>query len=381
MVILMINNLTDRWIKQGGAMKTFFIRGGAAAVMLGILLLASSCAKQGNPPTGGQSSTASIYLNGAGATFPFPIYSKWFDEYGKANPEVRINYQSIGSGGGIKQLQAGTVDFGASDAPLSDAEVKQMPAPVIHLPMVAGAVALAYNLPGVPTGLKLSPEVLAGMFLGNITKWNDLKITSMNPGMKLPALPVVIAHRSDGSGTTYIFTNYLAAVSPAWKSKVGAGKSVNWPAGIGGKGNEGVAGVLTQRPGSLGYVELAYADQNKFTVAAIRNPAGQFVMPTIDSTTAAASGAVSAMKKDVRVSIVNAPGAKAYPISGFTYILIYKEQKDATKGKALVDFLQWAITDGQPYAAPLKYAPLPAAVVSINKQALATVTHNGKPLQ
>lgn len=364
-------------------MKTFFIRSGAVAVLLGILLLASSCAKQGTNTTsnGSRSSTANINLNGAGATFPFPIYSKWFDEYGKANPEVRINYQSIGSGGGIKQLQAGTVDFGASDAPLSDAEVKQMPTPVIHLPMVAGAVALAYHLPGVATGLKLSPEVLAGMFLGTITKWNDPKITALNPGMKLPALPVTIAHRSDGSGTTYIFTNYLAAVSPAWKAKVGAGKSVNWPAGIGGKGNEGVAGVLTQRPGSIGYVELAYAEQNKLPVAAVRNAAGQFAMPTIDSTTAAASGAISAMKKDVRVSIVNAPGAKAYPISGFTYILLYKEQKDATKGKALVDFLQWAITDGQQYAAPLKYAPLPAAVVAINKQALATVTRNGKPLQ
>jgi len=219
------------------------------------------------------------------------------------------------------------------------------------------------------------------MFLGDIKTWNDPKIASLNPGVKLPALPVAIAHRSDGSGTTYIFTNYLAAISPAWKTKVGAGKSVNWPAGIGGKGNEGVAGALTRSPGSIGYVELAYADQNKFTVASVRNAAGQFVMPTIDSTTAAASGAVSAMKKDVRVSIVNAPGAKAYPISGFTYILLYKEQKDATKGTALVDFLQWAITDGQRFAAPLKYAPLPAEVVTINKNALATVTHNGKPLQ
>jgi len=361
--------------------KIVLVRGAVAVVALGILFLVSSCGKQTQSTTGGQANTAAVNLNGAGATFPYPLYSKWIDEYGKANPDVRIDYQSIGSGGGIKQLQAGTVDFGASDAPLSDAEVKQMPAPVIHLPMVAGAVALAYNLPGVPAGLKLSPEAVAGLFLGDIKQWNDPRITSLNPGIKLPALPVAIAHRSDGSGTTYIFTHYLAAISPAWKTKVGAGKSVNWPAGIGGKGNEGVAGVLTRSPGSIGYVELAYADQNKFTVAALKNPAGQFVMPSIDSTTAAASGAVQAMRKDVRVSIVNAPGAKAYPISGFTYILLYKEQGDAAKGAVLVGFLEWAITDGRRYAAPLKYAPLPAEVVAIDKQALATVTHGGKPLQ
>jgi phosphate transport system substrate-binding protein len=351
----------------------------AIAIAMGILFLVSSCAKKAS--SGANGGQTSVNLNGAGATFPYPLYSKWFDEYGKANPDARINYQSIGSGGGIKQLQAGTVDFGASDAPLSDDEMQAMPAPVIHLPMVAGAVALAYNLPKVATGLKLSPEVAAGIFLGDIKKWNDPKITALNPGVKLPELPVLVAHRSDGSGTTYIFTHYLAAVSPAWKTKVGAGKSVNWPAGIGGKGNEGVAGVLSQRPGSIGYVELAYAHQNKFTVAAVRNQAGQFIMPSIDSTTAAAAGAVKAMEKDVRVSIVDAPGKTAYPISGFTYLLLYQEQKDAAKGAALVDFLKWAIHDGQQHAGPLQYAPLPAPVVAINEKTLATLTSGGKPLR
>jgi len=293
--------------------KTILFRGAMAAGLLGVLVLASSCGQK------------AVSLNGAGATFPFPLYSKWFDEYGKSNPDVQINYQSIGSGGGIKQLREGTVDFGASDAPLSDEEVKAMPAPVVHLPMVAGAVALAYNLPDVPTGLKLSSEVVAGIFLGEIKKWNDKQIAALNPEVKLPARDITVAHRSDGSGTTYIFTHYLAAVSKTWATKVGAGKSVSWPAGIGGKGNEGVAGVLTKTPGSIGYVELAYADQNGLTVAALKNRAGAFVMPGIDSTTAAAAAAVEAMKKDVRVSIVDSSGGDAYPISGFTYILLYKD--------------------------------------------------------
>jgi len=362
--------------------KMHLFRGGMAiAVAVGILLLASSCAKKSKTPTDGRSNTASVNLNGAGATFPFPLYSKWFDEYGKSNPDVRINYQSIGSGGGIKQLQAGTVDFGASDAPLSDEEMRAMPAPVVHLPMVAGAVVLAYRLPGVPTGLKLSPDVVAGIFLGDINRWNDKKIAALNPDVKLPALDVAVAHRSDGSGTTYIFTHYLTAVSNAWAKKVGAGKSVSWPAGIGGKGNEGVAGVLTKTPGSIGYVELAYADQNDLTVAALQNKDGAFVMPDIESTTAAAAAAVEAMKKDVRVSIVNAPGKDAYPISGFTYILLYKDQQDAAKGAALADFLRWAITDGQAFAAPLKYAPLPDEVVELNEKSLDTLTSDGKSLQ
>jgi phosphate transport system substrate-binding protein len=367
-----------------GAQQRMHLQIIVSALLAGLIVILgiSSCGRQstGKQAANRRSSPNAIYLNGAGATFPYPLYSKWFEEFGNTHPDVRINYQSIGSGGGIKQLQAGTVDFGASDAPLSDDEMKGMPHPVVHLPMVAGAVALAYNLPGVATGLNLSSGVIAGIFLGDITKWDDPKITALNPGMKLPALPVAVAHRSDGSGTSYIFTNYLAAVSPVWKSKVGSGKSVNWPAGIGGKGNEGVAGVLKQTPGSIGYVELAYAEQNKLPYASVQNKAGKYIAPSIASTTAAASGAVAAMKKDVRVSIVNSAGADAYPISGFTYILIYKEQQNAKKGKALVDFLNWAIHDGQQYAEPLVYAPLPDTVITIDQSILKSVTANGKPL-
>ncbi|MHB9025026.1 MAG: phosphate ABC transporter substrate-binding protein PstS [Armatimonadota bacterium] len=361
-----------------GLLPKHLLRAGTAILLLvaGIVIL-SACRQS---PTGGDRGGV-VNLNGAGATFPYPLYSKWFDVYGQAHSDVRINYQSIGSGGGIKQLKEGTVDFGASDAPLSDEEINAMPGPVVHLPMVAGAVAVAYNVPKISSGLKLSPDVVAGFFLGEIKKWNDPKISALNPGVKLPNTAVAVAHRSDGSGTTYIFTHYLAAISNTWATKVGSGKSVNWPVGIGGKGNEGVAGVLQQTPGSVGYVELAYAEQNKISYASIRNQAGQFVAPSIASTTAAAAGAVEAMKKDVRVSIVNAPGKDAYPISGFTYILLYKEQPDAAKGSALVQFLRWAIRDGQQYAAPLVYAPLPGAVVTINDGALATITHGGKPLQ
>lgn len=338
------------------------------AAALATVLLVAACKRDG-----------AVNLSGAGATFPYPLYSKWFDMYGREHG-VAINYQSIGSGGGIKQLQAGTVDFGASDAPLSDAEAKEMPGPVIHLPMVAGAVVLAYNLPGVAQGLRLDSKTIAGFFQGDITDWSDPKIAAINPGVALPKLPVVIAHRSDGSGTSYIFTSYLAAISPQWKNTVGAGKAVNWPVGIGGKGNEGVAGVLKQTPGSIGYVELAYASQNKLPMAAVKNAAGAWVEPGIASTTAAASGAAAKMRSDVRVSIVNAPGKEAYPICGFTYILLYREQSNAAKGKALVDFLNWAIHDGQREASPLLYAPLPAAVVALNDQALGTVTSAGKPL-
>lgn len=371
----MVSLATPRKAAQGWCI------GIGIALSLAITLGIASCKGKSdaqNSPT--PPSLSAVNLSGAGATFPYPLYSKWFDVYAQGHADTRINYQSIGSGGGIKQLQAGTVDFGASDAPLSDDEVKTMPAPVVHIPTVAGAVALAYNLPDVPGGLKLSPEVVAGLFLGEITKWNDSKITALNPQLKLPALPVAIAHRSDGSGTTYIFTNYLAAVSQTWATKVGKGKSVNWPVGIGGKGNEGVAGVLKQTPGSIGYVELAYATQNKLTYVSIKNKAGQFVAPSIESTTAAAASAEQAMQKNVRVSIVNAAGADAYPISGFTYVLLYKDQKDAAKGTALVDFLKWAIHDGQQQAGPLMYAPLPKAVVTLNEHTLETITINGQPI-
>ncbi len=355
------------------------------AIVLVIAFTVASCKK--TPPLTAQQDQAQpaatdsvVNLNGAGATFPYPLYSKWFAIYGETHQHARINYQSIGSGGGIKQLQANTVDFGASDAPLSDEELKMMPAPVVQLPMVAGAVVLAYNLPGISDRVKLTPEVVAGIFLGAITTWSDSRIASVNPTLKLPNLAIAVAHRSDGSGTTYIFTHYLAAVSNTWASRVGSGKSVNWPAGIGGKGNEGVAGLLKQTPGSIGYVELAYAEQNALPYAAIRNQTGTFVTPSIASTKAAANGAAEAMRKDARVSIVNAPGKDAYPISGFTYLLLYQQQPDHTKGAELVDFLWWAIHDGQQHAAPLLYAPLPAAVTALNEHLLGTVTSNGKPL-
>jgi len=348
------------------------------ATLIAAVALLGGCRKQSaRPSTGSKPSAATVTLTGAGATFPYPIYSKWFDEYGKSTG-TRINYQSIGSGAGIQQLKAKTVDFGASDAPLSDEEMKAMPAPVIHIPTVAGAVALTYNVPGIGKGLKLTPGVISGVFLGKIKNWDDPAIIKANPGMRLPKQPVFVAHRSDGSGTSFILTNYLAAVSPEWKSSVGSGKSVKWPAGIGGKGNEGVAGIIKQTPGAIGYVELAYAVQNKLPYAMVQNQAGQFVEPTIASTTAAASGAAASMKKDIRTLVVDSPVKDAYPIAGFTYILIYKNQSDPAKAKALLDFLKWANHDGQKMAASLLYAPLPPAVVSINDDALKSATAKGK---
>jgi phosphate transport system substrate-binding protein len=311
-------------------------------------------------------------LTGAGATFPYPLYSKWIAVYHEQTG-VSINYQSIGSGGGIQQLKAGTVDFGASDAPLSNDEMKAMPGAVVHIPTVAGAVAVIYNVPGVGRGLHLDADTMAGIFLGNIKNWNDRSITRLNPSFRLPNLPIAVIHRSDGSGTSYIFTNYLAAVNGAWKTKVGAGKSVNWPVGLGGKGNEGIASLVRQTPGGIGYVELAYAIQNRLSFAALRNRSGNFIEPNIDSTISTALGAVKAMRKDVRVSIVNSAGADAYPIAGFTYIIVYVNQKDKAKGAATVKFLRWAIHDGQKYASSLLYAPLPADVVKINDAALKTI--------
>jgi phosphate transport system substrate-binding protein len=354
----------------------------AVVVLLGIsaLCLLSSCAKKQSADQSGQSSTAEIQLTGAGATFPYPLYSKWFDSYKETNQNVSINYLSIGSGGGIQQLTAKTVDFGASDVPLSDTELKTLPAPIVQIPMVAGAIVISYNLPNVPANVHLSGDVIADIFLGTITKWNDPRLLALNPGVPLPALGISVAHRSDGSGSTNIFTTYLAAVSPQWAGKIGVGKSVNWPVGIGGKGNEGVAGVLKQTPGAIGYVELAYAAQNSLTFAAVKNKAGAFVTPSTDSTTAAADSAVEKMKKDMRVSIVNAAGKDAYPICGFTYILLYQQQADAVKGAALVNFLCWAVNDGQQYTEALQYAPLPAGVVTLDVQLLSTVTSNGKPL-
>jgi phosphate transport system substrate-binding protein len=309
----------------------------------------------------GMSATASaqLMINGAGATFPYPIYSKWFDEYAKVDPSVRFNYQSIGSGGGQKQILAQTVDFGASDGPMSDDNLGKAPGKILHIPTVAGAVVMTYNLPGNPA-LKLDGETIADIFLGKIKKWNDPKITALNSGASLPDKEIVVAHRSDGSGTTFIFTDYLSKISSEWKGKAGTNTSVNWPTGIGGKGNEGIAGQVKQTPGALGYVELIYATQNKMPYADVKNAAGEFVKPTPESVTAAL--ATADIPDDFRFSMTNAQGKDAYPIAGATWLLVYEQQKDANKGKKLVEFLKWSLTDGEKMAKDLQYAPLPESV-------------------
>jgi len=303
--------------------------------------------------------SAQMLINGAGATFPYPIYSKWFNSYAKVDPSVRFNYQSIGSGGGQKQILAETVDFGASDGPMSDANLAKAPGKLWHIPTVAGAVVVSYNLPGDPK-LKLDGATLAAIYLGKITKWNDPAIAGQNPDVSLPDRDIVVVHRSDGSGTSYIFTDYLSSVSPEWKEKVGKNTSVSWPAGLGGKGNEGVSGQVKQVPGAIGYIELAYAMQNKLPYADMKNSSGNYVTPSIGSVTAAL--ATATIPDDFRFSMVNPPGPDAYPISGTTWLLVYAQQKDAAKGKKLVEFLRWAFTDGEKMAADLLYAPLPANV-------------------
>lgn len=318
---------------------------------------------------------AETLINGAGATFPYPIYSKWFSEYAKVDPSVKFNYQSIGSGGGIKQITAQTVDFGASDKFLSDEELKAAPGKLIHIPTVMGAVVVTYNIPGIPSGLKLSSVDVADIFLGKITKWNDRRIAGDNPGVKLPDQPIVVVHRSDGSGTTNIFTDYLSAVNPEWKSKVGKGASVKWPVGLGGKGNEGVAGQVKNTAYAIGYVELAYAVENKLPFATLKNHDGVFVVPSIKTTSAAAAGAAKHMPADYRVSLVNQPGKDAYPIVGFTWLLVYEHQKDAVKGKKLVEFLKWELKHGQKMASALLYAPLPANVAKMVEKTVSTIKH------
>lgn len=305
------------------------------------------------------SASAQMMINGAGATFPYPIYSKWFDEYAKVDPSVRFNYQSIGSGGGQKQILAQTVDFGASDGPMSDENLAKAPGKLLHIPTVAGADVVAYNLPDNPA-LKLDGPTIAGIFLGQIKKWNDPKIAAVNSGVKLPDQEIVVVHRSDGSGTTYIWTDYLSKISPEWKTKVGTNTSVSWPTGIGGKGNEGVAGQVKQTPGAIGYVELIYAIQNKMPYADVKNSAGEFVKPTLESITAAL--ATADIPNDFRFSMTNAPGKDAYPICGATWLLVYEQQKDAAKGKKLVEFLNWAAKSGEKMATTLDYAPLPETV-------------------
>jgi phosphate transport system substrate-binding protein len=312
-------------------------------------------------------------VNGAGATFPFPLYSKWFSEYNKLHPEQKFNYQSIGSGGGVKQITEKTIHFGASDAPMSEAELAKAPG-VLHIPTCLGAIAVVYN--GAPDGLHLSGDVVADIFLGKITKWNDPRILAMNAGVKLPDAAIIVVHRSDGSGTTAVFTDYLGKVSPAWKTQVGAAKSVKWPVGLGGKGNEGVTGFVKSTPASIGYVELAYAKQNKLPLASIKNADGAFVAPSPESTSEAAAGAT--VPADYRVSITDAKGKGSYPISAFTYLLVYKDQTDPQIGKALGQFLWWAIHDGQKLAAPLDYASLPKALVTKIEATLKSITSQGK---
>jgi len=323
----------------------------------------------------GGTSAQGLLVNGAGATFPFPLYSKWFSDYHKKNPALRFNYQSIGSGGGIKQITEKTVDFGASDAPMTAEELARAPG-VVHVPTVLGAVVVVYNAP--VEGLRLTPETLSGIFLGTITRWNDKALARDNPSAKLPDSPITVAHRSDGSGTTYVFTDYLAKAAPEWKAKVGAGKSVKWPVGLGGKGNEGVTGLVKGTPGSIGYVELAYASQSKLATAALRNRDGAFVKPSLESTSQAAAGVE--LPADFRVSITDAPGKQAYPIASFTYLLVYQDAADQAKGEALARFLWWAIHEGQASAAALDYAPLPPAVVAKVEKKLEKLTVQGKPV-
>ncbi len=312
-------------------------------------------------------------INGAGATFPYPIYSKWFSEYNKLHPDVEINYQSIGSGGGIRQVTNQTVFFGATDGPMTDEQLQSAPGKILHFPSVLGGDVPVYNIPGVDAELKFTGPVLADIFLGKITKWNDPALVKLNPGVKLPGTDITVCHRSDGSGTTYIWVDFLSKVSPEWKKKVGVATSVNWPAGIGGKGNEGVAGLVKQSPGSIGYVELIYALQNKIDYGSVQNMAGEFVKATTGSVSAAAAAAAKQMPPDFRVSITNAPGNGVYPISSFTWLLFYENPKDKKMARIMVDFMSWALADGQRFAPELGYAPLPKEVIALETSALKKI--------
>jgi len=314
-----------------------------------------------------------VQINGAGATFPYPIYSKWFSEYNKLHPTVQINYQSIGSGGGIRQVSNQTVFFGATDGPMTEEQQQNAPGKILHFPTVLGAVVPVYNIPNVTAELKFSGPLLADIFLGKVTKWNDPAIVKLNAGVTLPATDITVAHRADGSGTTYIWVDYLSKVSPEWKTKVGINTSVKWPTGVGGRGNEGVASVVSQTPGAIGYVELIYALQTKTAYGAVQNMAGEFTKASVASVTAAAAAAATQMPADFRVSITNAPGKGVYPISSFTWLLLYENAKDKAQAKTMVDFLKWALADGQKFAPELGYAPLPEAVVKLELAALAKV--------
>jgi phosphate transport system substrate-binding protein len=349
-----------------------------ALLIASMTALAIGCS--GNPGGGGETGGA-VRLNGMGATFPYPLYQKWMSEYGKLNPNARIDYNSQGSGAGVQGILKQTVDFGASDGPMTDAELKSATAEILHIPTVLGAVVLTYNLPGLAQPLRFSPDVIADIFLGKIRKWNDERIKRDNEGVNLPTTDITVVHRSDGSGTSDVFTDYLSKVSPEWKEKVGRNKSPQWPTGIGGKGNEGVTGQIKNTPNTIGYVELAYAVQNKLPVAPIRNRAGNFVEPSLDAVTAAAAETVGSMPEDLRASITDASGAGVYPISSYTYILVYKDQRDAAKGKVLVDFLWWGIHDGEKFAKDLQYAPLPEEIVKRAEAKINSITSGGKPLR
>ena len=345
----------------------------AAPVALAATAVACGGGQPANEGSAAPAAAAKLSINGAGATFPYPIYSKWFDEYHKKNPQVEINYQSIGSGGGIRQVSSETVFFGATDGPMTDEQLKAAPGAILHFPTVLGADVPVYNLPGLSADLKFTGTVLADIFLGKIKKWNDPAIVKLNAGVTLPPTDITVVHRSDGSGTTYIWVDYLSKASAEWKEKVGVSTAVNWPAGVGGKGNEGVAGLVSQTPGSIGYVELIYALQNKISFGAVQNANGEFVKATTESVTAAAAAAAAQMPADFRVSITNAAGAGAYPVSSFTWLLLYENPKDKAQSKAMVDFVKWALTDGQQFASQLGYAPLPAEVVKQELVALERV--------
>ncbi|MGD0744649.1 MAG: phosphate ABC transporter substrate-binding protein PstS [Verrucomicrobiota bacterium] len=346
--------------------------GGLAAVVLVIANAKRHLVLMGGVALLAAQTNAQTLINGAGSSFDYPAFTKWFESYGKVDLDVRFNYQSIGSGAGQKQLLNQTVDFGASDAPMTDESMSNAPGKILHIPVVAGGVAIIYNLKGDPK-LKLESGIIAGIYLGNITKWNDPKIAALNPGVELPDLPIVPVHRSDGSGTTFIFTDYLSSVNSAWADTVGKSTSVRWPAGIGlgAKGSEGVAGQVKQLPGAIGYAELAYADQNKIPYADVKNAAGNFISPTPDSVSAAL--ATAKIPDDFRFSMVNPPGDKAYPIAGASWVLVYQHQKDAGRGKKLAAFLKWAVTDGQKISATLDYAPLPDNVQSRELELIGTI--------
>ena len=347
--------------------------------ILATTLLAAAGAALIAGPTRAQ---GTMRLNGAGATFPQPIYQKWVLEYHTLHPDVEINYQGIGSGGGIRQYTDHTVDFGASDGPMTDAQVQAVNSNVYHLPTVLGSVVPSYNIPGVTAQLKFTGEVLAAIWLGQITKWNDSRLTALNPGVDLPDQDIVVAHRSDGSGTTYIWTDYLSKVSPDWQQRVGMGTSVNWPVGLGGQGNPGVANIVKQTPGAIGYVELIYAIQNHIGYGLVQNKAGRYIEASLATTTNAAAGAVAHLdpNTDFRISITNADGPDVYPISSFTWLLVPKEMTDMTKARALLQFVWWALHDGEKYCEGLAYAPLPHQVVHLEEERLKSITVDGQPV-